>query len=91
MVRRPQGLIPELPPALLQAAPLTAAMSTTPAAPLQAAPLTAAMSTIPAALLRTAPLTEPTATHLPAVTAAGQTVPGHTAIRPEEDTINKQH
>ena len=74
MVRRPQGLIPELPPALLQAAPLTAAMST-----------------IPAALLRTAPLTEPTATHLPAVTAAGQTVPGHTAIRPEEDTINKQH
>lgn len=74
MVRRPQGLIPELPPALLQAAPLTAAMST-----------------IPAALLRTAPLTEPTATHLPAVTAAGQMVPGHTAIRPEEDTINKQH
>ena len=74
MVRRPQGLIPELPPALLQAAPLTAAMITTPAAPLQAAPLTA-----------------PTATHLPAVTAAGQMVPGHTAIRPEEDTINKQH
>ena len=78
MVRRPQGLIPELPPALLQAAPLTAAMITTPAAPLQAAPLTAAMST-----------------NLPAVTAAGQMVPGptahHTAIRPEEDTINKQH